>query len=276
MESLGRRLVLQHDLGGPLAAAAQVGQPDPLADAVLTQRHDQLVDAVHAVLPDVGDDVPDPQPGPAGGPSGGQRGDAGPAGTGPVGVFSVVYGTNSPTLYVLIVHPTLDSVATLRQRLWQDAEYLKAGAPFLDVAQSDPAFVRVESSLLHAFGQMPKLEVPAGAGARGARILELRRYESHSDKAAIRKIEMFNKGGEIPIFKRAGLNPVFFSESVIGDNQPSLTYMLSHTDMAARDAGWAKFNSDPDWKKLSADPYYAATVSSVTDIILRPAAFSQI
>jgi hypothetical protein len=198
------------------------------------------------------------------------------AGTGPVGVFSVVYGTNSPTLYVLIVHPTLDSVATLRQRLWQDSEYLKAGAPFLDVAQSDPAFVRVESSLLHAFEQMPKLEVPAGAGARGARILELRRYESHSDKAAIRKIEMFNKGGEIPIFKRAGLNPVFFSESVIGDNQPSLTYMLSHTDMAARDAGWAKFNSDPDWKKLSADPYYAATVSSVTDIILRPAAFSQI
>ena len=40
--------------------------------------------------------------------------------------------------------------------------------------------------------------------------------------------------------------------------------------------GWAKFNSDPEWRKLSADPYYAATVSSVTDIILRPAAFSQI
>jgi len=197
-------------------------------------------------------------------------------GTGPVGAFTVTYGTNEPSLFVLIPHPTLDSVATLRQRLWQDPEYVKAGAPFLDVAQSDAAFVRVQSSLLHAFEQMPKLEVPAAAAAKKPRIFELRRYESHSDKAAIRKLEMFNKGGEIPIFRRAGLAPVFFGEALVGEQLPSLTYMLTHESMAARDEGWAKFNSDPEWRKLSADPYYAATVSSITDIILRPTAYSQI
>lgn len=197
-------------------------------------------------------------------------------GLGPVGAFSVTYGPNAPTLYILITHPTLDSVATLRQRLWRDAEYVKAGAPFLNVAQSDAAFVRVESSLLHAFEQMPKLEVPAGAATRKPRIFELRRYESHSDKAAIRKIEMFNKGGEIPIFRRTGLTPVFFAESVVGANQPNLTYMLTHENMAARDESWAKFSADPEWKKLSADPYYAETVSSVSDLVLRPTAYSQI
>jgi hypothetical protein len=197
-------------------------------------------------------------------------------GMGPVGAFTVTYGTNEPSLYVLVPHPTLDSVATLRDRLWADPEYVKAGAPFLDVPQSESAFVRVESSLLRAFEQMPKLEVPAAAAAKKPRIFELRRYESHSDKAALRKLEMFNKGGEIPIFRRAGLAPVFFAEALVGERLPSLTYMLTHENMAARDEGWAKFNSDPEWRKLSANPYYAETVSSVTDIILRPTGYSQI
>jgi hypothetical protein len=197
-------------------------------------------------------------------------------GLGPIGAFNVVYGPNAPTLYVVIPHPNAESVVTLRERLGKDAEYLKAGAPFLDAAMSDAAFVRVQSTLLRAFEQMPKLEVPAGAAARKPRIFELRRYESHSDKAAVRKLEMFNKGGEIPIFRRTGLTPVFFGEAVVGEQLPNLTYMLTHDDMAARDAAWAKFSADPDWKKLSADPYYADTVSSVSDEVLRPTAYSQI
>ena len=136
--------------------------------------------------------------------------------------------------------------------------------------------VRDELTELAKVEQMPKLEVPAAAAAKKPRIFELRRYESHSDKAAIRKLEMFNKGGEIPIFRRAGLAPVFFGEALVGEQLPSLTYMLTHESMAARDEGWAKFNSDPEWRKLSANPYYAETVSSVTDIILRPTGFSQI
>lgn len=199
------------------------------------------------------------------------------AGVGPVGAFSVTYGENAPTVVLLLVHKTLESVATLRERLMDDAEYRRAGAATIDTPLADPAFVRVESSLLRAFADMPRLEAPAGAAERTARLFELRRYESHSDPAALRKIEMFNdRGGEIAIFRRTGLTPVFFGETIVGPHMPNLTYMLTFPDMATRDAAWQTFQTDPEWRRLAGDPYFADTVSSITDVILRPLAFSQI
>lgn len=192
---------------------------------------------------------------------------------GPVGAFTVVYGTNAPSLLLLLPHSNLASVETLRQRLAEDDEYQKAGADFLKVPMSDPAYVRFESTLLKAFVEMPKLETPLNSPGR---IFEMRTYESHSDAAALRKIEMFNKGGEIPIFRRTGLNPVFFAETLIGRNMPNLTYMLVFEDMQARDEAWDQFRQDPDWEKLRVDPYYADTVSTISDVILRPTAYSQI
>ena len=47
-------------------------------------------------------------------------------------------------------------------------------------------------------------------------------------------------------------------------------------DMAARDAAWAAFGRDPDWRTLLADPQYRENVSAISDIILRPTAYSQI
>jgi hypothetical protein len=57
---------------------------------------------------------------------------------------------------------------------------------------------------------------------------------------------------------------------------PSLTYMLTLPDMAARDAAWGKFGQDPEWKSLSGDPQYRDNVSAISDIILQPTAYSQI
>ena len=57
---------------------------------------------------------------------------------------------------------------------------------------------------------------------------------------------------------------------------PNLTYMLAFDDLADRDAKWDVFRVDPAWKKLSGDPAYKDTVSNITDIILRPAPYSQI
>jgi hypothetical protein len=86
---------------------------------------------------------------------------------------------------------------------------------------------------------------------------------------------MFN-AGEIPIFRRAGLAPVFFGETLIGGGMPSLTYMISIPDMAARDAAWGAFGRDPEWKTLSGDPQYKDNVSAISDIILRATSYSQI
>ena len=197
------------------------------------------------------------------------------AGVGKVGAFTVVYGENEPSLLLVLAHQTLDSIVSLRDRLASDAAYARAGAAILDTPMSDPPFVRVESTLLRAFDAMPTLEPAAAVGAATSRIYELRTYESHSDRAALNKLKMFN-GGEVPIFRRAGLNPVFFGETLIGAKMPSLTYMVTFPNMSARDAAWAAFSKDPEWKTLSSDPQYRDNVSAISDIILQPTSYSQI
>jgi hypothetical protein len=197
------------------------------------------------------------------------------AGVDRVGAFTVVYGENEPSLLLVLAHQTLDTVVSLRERLASDTVYARAGAAILDAPISDPAFVRIDSTLLRAFEAMPTLEPAAGAGAAPRRICELRTYQSHSDRAALNKLKMFN-AGEVPIFRRAGLDPVFFGETLVGAKMPSLTYMLTFSDLAARDKAWTAFGQDPEWKALSADPQYRDNVSAVSDIILRPTAYSQI
>ena len=153
--------------------------------------------------------------------------------------------------------------------------YARDGAAILQAPLSDPAFVRVESTLLRAFESMPAVEPAAGPSAPRSRIYELRTYESHSTRAAMNKLKMFN-AGEIPIFRRAGLTPVFFGETIIGSNMPSLIYMVTFPNMPARDAAWSAFGQDPEWKTLSADPQYRDNVSAISDIILQPTSYSQI
>ena len=188
----------------------------------------------------------------------------------PIGVFNAMYGPNSPTLYVLMVHKSLDTVLNSSSMLLADDEY--RNNDFIDAPLSEPAYVRMESSLMLAFKGLPELIVPE----KKPRIFELRTYESHSIKAAKKKIEMFNEGGEIEIFKKTGLQPVFFGETIIGPKMPNLTYMLVFNDLADRDAKWKVFGGDPEWKKLGSNPEYKDTVSNITDIILRPTSYSQI
>lgn len=197
------------------------------------------------------------------------------AGVGRVGAFNVTYGENEPSLLLVLTHSTFDSVATLREKLANDSTYVRDGAAILDAPLSDPAFVRVESTVVRAIEAMPALEPSAGAEKAVPRIFELRTYESHSDKAAINKLKMFN-AGEVPIFRKTGLTPVFFGETVVGAKMPSLIYMLTFENMVARDAAWMAFGQHPDWKTLSADPQYKENVSAISDIILRPTTYSQI
>jgi hypothetical protein len=197
------------------------------------------------------------------------------AGVGRVGAFTVVYGENAPSLLLVLAHKTLDTVVSLRERLASDTAYARAGAAILDAPMTDPAFVRMESTLLRSIDAMPTLEPSTGAGAATPRIFELRTYESHSDRAALNKLKMFN-AGEVPIFRRAGLTPVFFGETLVGAKMPSLTYMLTFSDISARDSAWTSFGKDPEWKALSGDPQYRDNVSAISDIILQPTAYSQI
>jgi hypothetical protein len=199
------------------------------------------------------------------------------AGLAPVGVFSVMVGPDSPTMYVLLAHPSLDSLLAAPARLDADAEFQKAGAEFLNAPAASPAFTRVESSLMIAFEGMPKLEVPSFAGGGKSRLFELRTYESHSRKAHLKKVEMFNRA-EISIFRRVGMPPVFFGQTLIGGRLPNLTYMIGFENAQAREKGWSAFGADAEWQKLRAMPEYtdAEIVCDITNVLLRPASYSQV
>ena len=197
-------------------------------------------------------------------------------GSRPVGVFSVVSGSNALNLFVLVPHASLEGFLASHGRLAADAEYQKAAAPYLTSSIDNPAYTRFESTLLWAFKNLPKVRVPAETAGNKPRIFELRIYESHSEAAALKKIEMFNEGGEIALFDRIGLRSVFYGQTLIGQRQPNLVYMTVHQDMAAREKAWEDFRNSPDWKALSSNPIYANTVSATTMMFLRPAAYSQI
>ena len=194
------------------------------------------------------------------------------AGVSPVGVF------NTPDevgpVYVLLQHASLESVGTLTEALGADEEFLTAGAAFLDAPSSSQAYARMESALLAAFSGMPKLETPATSDTR---VFQLRIYESPSVKTGQKKIEMFNTA-EIAIFRKVGLNPVFFGESLVGAKMPNLTYMLAFESMDEQKAAWGRFGKDPDWRELSAMPEYAndKILCGITNLSLRPSAASQI
>ncbi len=199
----------------------------------------------------------------------------GRAGVSPAGIFRLMKADNaklkleadSMDVLMLLPHADAESALTLANKLDADAEFAAAAKAVLGTPMKDPVYKRIETQLLLAFPQCPKVEVPSKAETR---VLQLRIYESHNEDKALRKVEMFNEGGEIVVFRRCGMNPVFFGESVAGTKMPNLHYMLGFDDQAALDAAWGKFMKDPDWIKLKADPKYADTVSNITNWILRP------
>lgn len=196
----------------------------------------------------------------------------------PIGVFDVLLGLATPTLFTLTPVASLDSVGTLDASLAKDEPFKQAAASYLDAAATDPVYVRQEVSILGAFPNVPRVEVPAAAATKGPRIFELRTYESHNEAAHEKKVRMFAEMGEVDIFRRVGLTPVFFSRTIAGPRMPSLVYMLVHDNLAARDKAWGGFRDDEGWKKLRSTPGYSdpEIVSNITTVLLRPTSYSQI
>ena len=147
----------------------------------------------------------------------------------------------------------------------------------MNAPAQEPAYVRMESSLMVAFEGMPRLNVPLAGGEHRSRMFELRTYESPTDRDHVRKVEMFNSG-EFDVFEKAGFWQVFYGDTLIGSRLPNLTYMLGFEDMVDRNKKWEAFRSSPEWKKLSSLPRYTfeEIVTNITNVILRPAPYSQI
>jgi hypothetical protein len=200
----------------------------------------------------------------------------GRAGAKLVGAFNNYIGPDSPLLITVTQYGSLSVMQDSLAKLTEDNAYQKElGA--IDPETGFP-FVRLESSLLRTFDGMPDVALADPNDHRPPRVFELRTYESQTQATLAKKLKMFNSGGEIAIFQRLGLRPVFFGETIVGPRQPSLTYMLSFDDLAAREKLWHDFVTDPEWKRLSSQPGLsdAQIVSNITNTIVRPLSFSLI
>lgn len=188
-----------------------------------------------------------------------------------IGVFKELSKSEPTKIFLLIPYASIEDFVSVTSKVKADADFIKNSEAYTAIKAEKPVFNRYTTSLMNAFDGWPKLTIPKSE----SRIFELRTYEGYSEDALRRKLKMFNEG-EFPIFVRTGLNPVFFGEVIAGDKMPRLTYMITFKSMEDHDKAWAAFGSDPDWKKLLADPQYANTVSNIIKTFLVPTAYSQV
>ena len=177
-------------------------------------------------------------------------------------------------LFLIIPYKSLREFLVLRDKLCSEAalaakfmEYKK------DFSSKDPGYDSAESMLLKNFKMMPEVEVPTLSEDR---IMQLRYYRSFDEERNAAKISMFEEGGELELFRKYGMNPVFFGEAVFGTFLPNLTYMISFANQEAKDAGWKAFVESPEWAVLSKDPLYADTATNILNYNLRPCKGSEI
>jgi hypothetical protein len=198
-------------------------------------------------------------------------------GIAPVGAFNLDLGPETPSIYLLLPSSSLMTLATADLHLAKDEGFLRAAEPFWKAPAKEPAFDRMESSLMIAFEGHPKLTLPPATAQKGKRVFQLRTYESPSNYDHVKKVEMFGRG-EYGSFERAGFWQVFYGDTLIGPRLPQLTYMLAFPDLSEMNAKWDAFRNDAEWKKLSTSPEftYESIVSNITNLVLTPTTYSQI
>ena len=178
------------------------------------------------------------------------------------------------TMYVLMPLKSMDEMIKVSSKLNIDKDYQAAGAEYLNAEYTNSPYARLETILLHAFSLAPELQLPKLNGPRKERIYELRSYESATEKIFMNKVQMFNDGDEIGLFKRLNFNATFYGEVIAGGKMPNLMYMTCHENKTVRDANWKNFVDDPYWKKLSAMPEYQHNVSHIDINFLYPTEYS--
>lgn len=177
-------------------------------------------------------------------------------------------------IYVLIPFSSLSEFQALDDQLTKDQTYNSSSSEYIKALYDQPPFQRITSILLKAFKDMPVLQPSPLEGSRLDRIYELRSYESPTETYFSNKLDMFNEGGEIELFKRLNFNAVFYGEVIAGPKMPNLMYMTTFSNQESRDFHWKLFVDAPEWKEMSSLPKYQNNVSHIDITFLYPTAYS--
>lgn len=198
------------------------------------------------------------------------------AGISKVGVFKPVEADTAfgKLIYVFVPFKSAEQYFNLVTTLEKDMVHQSAGKDFIDAPYNNPPFVRYESVFMKAFAFMPEFKVYSFTTPVSERIYELRSYESATEAKALKKIHMFNEGGEMKIFEKIGSNPVFYGQVLLGSQKPRLMYMTTYSDMKSHDEHWLAFRNSPEWKTLSSMEEYKNTTSKTKAFLLHPTDYS--
>lgn len=189
------------------------------------------------------------------------------AGSGPVGILSTVFGPDNPRTVLITSYKNMAALESAEAAMAADKEYRQAREEFF--GRKGAQYQRMERQLLRGFEGMPDIVPPPAKDGGGSHIFEMRRYESDNSLTLERKVGMFN-GGEIDIFRKSGMIPVFFGHMLFGTKMPNLVYMLAYDDLEARGKCWSTFVRSPEWTELKNKPGLsdAEIVSNISNWIM--------
>ena len=193
-----------------------------------------------------------------------------------IGVFAAMTNDTAAVkrMYVLVPYKKLEQIPVLHRELMNDADVASKGGDYLNATIDAPAYTRIVNYILEGFRFAPSIMMPKLNSPLEDHVYELRSYEGPSEKKYLKKVEMFNEGGEIDIFSRLNFNPVFYAETISGPTMPNLMYMTSFENMKDRDAHWAAFRDDPQWKQLLTRKEFDKTVSKNVTLFLKARPYS--
>jgi hypothetical protein len=175
-------------------------------------------------------------------------------------------------VFVVIPHQTMDSFVNVNAKLVADSVYRKDAAPIFETTSKNPVYTDCETWLLQCFPTIPSLETPE-LGAN--RVYQMRQYRSFNIDRNDAKMKMFYQGGELPLFRKVGMNPIFFGNIVAGSRMPAFWYMIGFASEEAQGKAWNAFGSHPDWAAIKDLPEYADTATEIDNIVLLPSPGSQ-
>lgn len=180
---------------------------------------------------------------------------------------------NDLKVYLLCQYANCEQLLGATAKLLADEAFMNDAAEIFNAPMKDPIYDNCESTIMRGFEHCPQIDVP---NLEKDRVIQIRYYKSYNIERNAAKIEMFDTGGELDLFRHFGMLPVFFGETLAGRMMPNMTYMLSFKNMDEKNENWRKFATSPEWKKLSSDPKYKDTADKIVNVLLKPSPKSQI
>lgn len=187
-----------------------------------------------------------------------------------VGVFAPLDNDTATDkrLYVWVPFKNIQKLDKLDQKIEALDPMANDAIIHLENADSSLPYTRIEKIITKAFKFQPQYVTTSNLTKSNSRIYEYRSYESATENLHLRKVHMFNEGGEVTLFESLNFNAIFYSKVIAGSRMPNLIYMTSFNNMEDRNAHWKSFGEAPLWKKISVAPEYKNSVNRNETVLM--------